>query len=105
MPEAVPGLAHAWQGDHEPGAAALLALHPHDPALRLDQPFGDGQAEPGAAACAAARLIHLVEAVKDVRQFGLGDSRAGIRDAKEHVTTAFSGTNDDLAAPRRVFRR
>src|SRR3989304_6025984 len=59
---------------------------------------------PGAPASAAARFIDLVEAVEDVRQFGLGDSRAGIRDAEEPVTTAFGGTDDDLAAPRRVLQ-
>src|SRR3972149_963835 len=65
---------------------------------------GQGDHEAGAPASAAARFIDLVEAVEDVRQFGLGDSRAGIRDAEEHVTTAFGGTDDDLAAPRRVVQ-
>src|SRR3972149_176511 len=98
-----PRLPGAGQGDHEARAAAFPALHHDDPALRLHQAVGDGQAGPGAPASAAARFIDLVEAVEDVRQFGLGDSRAGIRDAEEHVTTAFGGPDDDLAPPRRVL--
>src|SRR3989304_1052162 len=99
-----PRLPRAGQGDHEARAAAFLALHHDDPPLGLYQPFGDGQAESGAAACAAARFIDLVKPVEDVRQFGLGDSRPGVRDAEEHMTAAFGGTDDDLAAPRRGFQ-
>src|SRR3954464_15478106 len=60
----------------ERGAAPNRAAGPDAPALHLNQPLDDRQAQPAAAGLAGARLVGAVEALEDLRQLIGWDARA-----------------------------
>ncbi len=50
------------------------APHADGAGMRFNGPFGDGEAEAGAAAFPGAPLIGAVKAIEDTRLLGLGNS-------------------------------
>src|SRR5262249_29738932 len=63
---------------------------------------GDAQAQADAALVAAARPVHAVETVEDVRQVLGGYADAGVPDADSDPVALWLGSHLDVAAVRRV---
>src|SRR6266581_4414089 len=64
------------EGDVEGRAPAFLALDPGPTAVAFGDVPDDGQAQPRAALAAYPRLVHLVEALEDPGQVGIGNPDA-----------------------------
>src|SRR5215472_50992 len=79
------GLLPPRECDRKRAAAADGALDGHASAVGVNERLDDGQAEARAAAAAGARLIGTIEVPEDVRQIGLLDPDAGIRDRQPHA--------------------
>src|SRR2546422_2442096 len=78
------GLRRRWlprQRDRERGSSPRAAHDIDPPAVRLGDPFGDGEAQPcpGTLTGARARRVGAPEAIEDVREIPRGDadSRVG----------------------------
>ena len=56
-------------------ALADFALHPNAAAVSLDEMFGNGQAESGAADLAGTSDIHAIETFKNARLIGRASCR------------------------------
>src|SRR5258708_7482950 len=94
-----------WQTYFKERTGSDGALHTYLTAVSLDNPLHNGQAQPAAAwlntpwlaaQCspflpARARLIHAIEALKDIGQVLLGDARAVILHAHEAPALLFTG--------------
>src|SRR6266478_4457361 len=86
-------------------ALADFALHPNAAAVGLDEMFGNGQAESGAADLAGTSDIHTIETFKNARLIGLGNTDAGVRDGEFDFAGVRRGAEHDLAAGRGVLDR
>src|SRR5262245_31347864 len=64
--------------DREDGSAADLTLDFDAAAMRVNDMFGDRQAEPGPPQLPRTCRIHAVETLEDPFQFRLGNADAGI---------------------------
>lgn len=71
------------QGEKERGAEADRAVDPDAPAVTLDEMAGDGETEP-APRSTGARLIDLVEPLKNALLVLGRDASPRIGDAEEH---------------------
>jgi len=48
--------------------------------VHLDDPFGDGQSQAGAALLARNRIVGLLKFLKQLGLIGCGDARSGVAD-------------------------
>ena len=71
--------------------------------VRLDRPFGDGQAEPGAAAVARPGCIEAKEAIEDALAVFGRDSRPLIQDGHDRLIPRRLDANVYLRGSRAVF--
>ena len=85
-------------GKRERRSASRLGLDREPAAVPLDDPPGDRQAEPGAA---AGRVRHLHERLEDPREVVARDPRAGVGDRNRDLVAAARGRHGDRAAGRR----
>src|SRR6266403_1313222 len=84
---AVLGLRRRWlpgQRDRERGSPSRAAHDIDAPAVRLGDPFGDGESQPRARtlAGACARRVGAPEAIEDVREIPRSDADAGVGHAE-----------------------
>src|SRR6266478_9851878 len=92
-------------GEIELRALADFALHPNAAAVGLDEMFGNGEAESGAANLAGTSNIHAIETFENARLIGLGNADAGVRDGEFDFGGAGRGAEHDLAAGRGILNR
>ena len=75
------------------------ALERDPPAVGFDRPFGDGQAQSGAATVSRARFLHAIEPIEEPRDVFWWNAWPTIGDFDKHVTPGFSSDADmDRAA-------
>src|SRR5882724_1043951 len=86
-------------------ALADFAFHPDAAAVRLDEMFGDGEAESSAANFAGTGSVHAIETFENAGLVGLGDADAGVRDGEFDFGGAGRGAEHDLAAGRGILNR
>src|SRR2546422_10556556 len=72
------------QRDREGGPSPRAAHHVDPPAVRLGNPFGDGESQPRAGTLTGtrARRIGAPEAIEDVRQVSRADADSGTAHAE-----------------------
>src|SRR5262245_41424491 len=79
----------------ERGSRPRGAVEPDASAHALDDAFGDGKPEPGAAEPAGRTVIALLELEKNSRLCLGGDTDAGIAHRKAHLVGPDPGVDDD----------
>ena len=60
-----------------------FALYPEAAAMRFDQVFGNGQAQPGSTGFAGTGSINAIKTLKDARLIGLRNADAGVSDGED----------------------
>src|SRR5713101_9134258 len=86
--ESEPGLRDWWrerQGDRKRRPSSNPALDRNRPTMGMDDPLDNGEPEPAAAACAPARRVGPVEALKEVRQVFRRDADPRITDGEKRL--------------------
>src|SRR4051794_22848555 len=83
------------QREAECGPLSLLALHPDPPAVPLDDPLRDREAEP-----AARRLLAVPVTLEDVRHVLRSDADADIRHGEPRLERVRLRAQDDLGTTR-----
>src|SRR6476661_8455119 len=91
--------------DRHDAPGAGLALHADAPAVRLDDPARDRQAEPRPLARSDPTVMRdLEEAIEDARQLLGGNSLAGIGDGDDHAATAAPNLDRHASVGRRELQ-
>src|SRR6185312_4705812 len=80
-------------------ADAGRAVELERPAMQLDEPLGEGQAETGALAAPVERAVDLLERLQHFRDIARGNADAGIDDTDGEATGGVDlGIDRDAAA-------
>ena len=85
------------------GSLARLAVYFDEPAMSLDDPLCDGQAQSRSALFPMARFIGSPEAIENVREIFFSDSDSGIRDGCHRKAGARFEADLYGASRRRIF--
>src|SRR5262252_5246631 len=73
-------------------------FHPQTPAVQLDDPAGNGEAEPRAALRAGAGAVRLLELLEDLLLVSLGDPGATVGDRDDEGPIGGAGLDGHTAA-------